>query len=622
MGDLPQFDDARGTASRVAGLAAAQKQYQYDYGIVPQLPLIDLKAGHPPGQTLTSIDMWPWLYQTLSHGLALVENLLAVLDKSANATTRATAAKLRLELGGLTTGSLSEIATAGVAGSIWKKIQALVEKALEVFLEEKGLFGTATSMQDYLDLFQTMPLPACTKYFRTGVSQATQDAYFAREPVQGNNPVVLERVKAGELTGTLPITDAQYQGVMGAGDDLATAISDGRLYWCNYRELAGLKDGTYPQAKFAYAPIALYAVPKAGADRALVAVCVQCAQTPGPAAPLIFPSDPAWPLARTIVRAANQMHHVELSHVPRTHVVMEAICIATWNTLSTRHPLHRLLVPHTIGTLAFDSQATGAMMDMKTGWFRVLLGSTHPTTMTTMNDAYFQRSFTDYALPNDLKNRGVDDTTALPYYPYRDDGLLLWNATYAWVQRYVQHYYQSAKDVQDDTELQAWVAMLTAPAKAADQGAQLKDFGDGKGQIQDVATLVDTITTIVWLATGGHAAIHYVLTNQGVFAPAAPMAGYAPGPIDPKTPADELTGLPPLQWAAYQLAINSFGSIRINRMGHYGFLHFHDLPINLALWDYQQALEAAETTIAQRNQSRPDPYPILLPSQVPLSIHI
>src|SRR6185503_2652526 len=65
-------------------------------------------------------------------------------------------------------------------------------------------------------------------------------------------------------------------------------------------------------------------------------------------------------------------------------------------------------------------------------------------------------------LPQTLAQRGVDDSSRLPDYPYRDDALLLWNAIHQWVKNYVNHYYASDAAVGADTELENWVTELVA----------------------------------------------------------------------------------------------------------------------------------------------------------------
>ena len=47
----------------------------------------------------------------------------------------------------------------------------------------------------------------------------------------------------------------------------------------------------------------------------------------------------------------------------------------------------------------------------------------------------------DGNLLNDLKNRGVDDTEALPNYHYRDDATLLWNTISKYVSTVINEFY-------------------------------------------------------------------------------------------------------------------------------------------------------------------------------------
>jgi hypothetical protein len=67
----------------------------------------------------------------------------------------------------------------------------------------------------------------------------------------------------------------------------------------------------------------------------------------------------------------------------------------------------------------------------------------------------------------------------------------------------------------------------------------------------------------------------------------------------------------------YQLS-----ALRMNRLGDYPLLHFLDTGVHPLLEAFRAELKAAEAVIAERDRARYLPYPHLLPSTIPASIHI
>ncbi len=103
------------------------------------------------------------------------------------------------------------------------------------------------------------------------------DSEFARLRVAGPNAVLIKQIAA--LPENFALSAARYAQVVN-GDDLATALAAGRIYLCDYAALNKLVPGSYQgQAKYAYRPLALFAVPPGGAS--LVPVAIQCGQDGG-----------------------------------------------------------------------------------------------------------------------------------------------------------------------------------------------------------------------------------------------------------------------------------------------------------------------------------------------------
>ncbi|MDJ0801084.1 MAG: lipoxygenase family protein [Calothrix sp. MO_167.B12] len=479
-------------------------------------------------------------------------------------------------------------------------------------LSEGHPTGHVKNIQEYNKLFPQIGTPEIAEDFQS-------DEAFAYTRIGGYNPVMIKRVN--QLGDRFPVTEAQYQEVMGSDDSLAAAGEEGRLYLADYGILEGAVNGTFPkEQKYIYAPLALFAVPK-GEDpgRLMRPVAIQCSQNPGDAPVLTPKSDKyAWLFAKTIVQIADANFHEAVTHLGRTHLFVGPFAIATRRQLLDNHPVSLLLRPHFEGTLAINNAAQSTLI-APNGGVDQLLSPTIDNARVLAAVGLQSYGFNEAMLPKQLQKRGVDDTTMLPVYPYRDDALLIWDAINQWVSDYLSIYYQTDEDVQNDTYLQAW-----AMEAGAYDGGRVPDFGEKDGRIQTLDYLIDAATLIIFTASAQHAAVNFPQKTMMSYAAAVPLAGYQPASLlkGEVSEQDYLNLLPPLEQAQRQLNLTYIlGSIYYNRLGYYPDNHFQNPSVIAALQKFQKNLQEAETIIHQRNQTRPK-YEYLLPSKIPQSINI
>lgn len=479
-------------------------------------------------------------------------------------------------------------------------------------LQEKAPSGRPQGLEDYEKLFAVLKLPEIAKTFQ-------DDAVFAYLRLAGANPVMIERMTATDRR--FPVTEEQYQSVMGSSDSLAAAMAAGRVYLADYGILDGALNGTYgphPQTqKYGYAPLAMFAVPVDG--KLLKPVAIQCGQNPAEHA-VITPSTgaAAWLIAKTVVNIADTNFHEAVSHFARTHLLVEPFVMATHRQLPADHPLFKLLVPHFQGTLAINDAAKGILV-APLGGVNGLLSSTIDQSRVLVVKGLQARGFNADMLPRRLQDRGVADA-ALPVYPYRDDGLLVWEALHDWVADYLGLYYHTDQDVKADAALQRWAAELVAF-----DGGRLQDFGeDGAGKVETLAYLIDAVTMVIFTGSAQHAAVNFPQNGIMSFAPAMPTAGYQPiKAIGPDTTeAEWLDLLLPLEQAQSQLnLLYLLGSVYFTRLGYYDEGHFTDAKVAEPLQKFQARLQEIDRLIDQRNTERPV-YEYLKPVNIPQSINI
>src|SRR5262249_13298986 len=153
-----------------------------------------------------------------------------------------------------------------------------------------------------------------------------------------------------------------------------------------------------------------------------------------------------WTRAMLASLCANQVHHTFVSHFPRTHFVMEAVAVATLRTLSAGHPLFWLLRTHIDGTLAFNETALSSFT-AQAGADRFLMAASLRTGQALMRKSL--DGWKNFDFPSDIAQRQVG-TARLPYYPYRDDAQLWWDAIGTFVSDVVDVAYANDPAVLND----------------------------------------------------------------------------------------------------------------------------------------------------------------------------
>jgi len=470
------------------------------------------------------------------------------------------------------------------------------------------------SLEDYNKLFEIIPLPQISSKFQ-------EDLTFAYMRLAGPNPVMLQQVSEGD--NTLGISDEQYQQIINASDSLTAAIKEGRLYIADYSQLKNMKDGNFPNVqKYIYAPLALFAVPPANKlSRSLVPIAIQCQ----PENPVFTPlSGNNWMVAKSIVQMADSNYHELVSHLGRTHLFIEPFVIATRRQLPKTHHLRILLEPHFEGTILINYGAHQKLIADQGGVDKLLASTIDSDRTVAVKGAQdYLHNFEAAMFPNILASRGVNNVNQLPEYPYRDDGLLIWNAVYKWVRSYLSSYYTNVQQIIEDVALQNWAKELVSQ-----QGGRLQNFGeDASGAIKTLDYLINAVTTIIFTASAQHAAVNFPQGELMTYAPAFPLAIYSSAPTSPDQQSDFIQYLPPLRQAKDQIKLTYLlGSVFYTRLGQYSNSYFNSQPqIKSALLTFQSELKGIEEEINQRNRlnaSRIIPYKFLLPSQIPQSINI
>lgn len=472
--------------------------------------------------------------------------------------------------------------------------------------------GRPDSLQDYANLFTALPLPWAAGGFQ-------EDATFAWMRVAGFNPLVIQKLTA--VDPDLAITDAQLCAVLGEGDSVQQALGEGRLYVADYKALAGVINGNFPDGpKYCFVPKALFALPRGSGPRQLEPVAIRCGQD-ARAYPLFTPADgEAWQRAKTTVEVADFNHHELFSHLGRTHLLIEPFVIATHRQLLDDHPVSLLLRPHFEGTLSINDAAQSTLIT-KGHQVDMLLGGTIDADRALAVQSLLgpDYDFNRGMLPKQLELRGVTDPGL--EYPYRDDALLVWGAIERWVRAYVGLHYASDADVAKDPSLRNWSAELVSQ-----NGGRVRGFGeDGQGKLTTVEYLVQALTMIVFTSSAQHAAVNFAQAGLMTFTPLAPGAAYRAAPLSVADAAlnPSLDQYPPLDMAAEQLEfLTLLGSVYDTRLGDYRPLWFRGLEVIEPLRRFKQELEQIGQTIEQRNKGRYGPYPYLEPKNIPQSINI
>lgn len=627
---LPQDDhDAPG---RDRALEAARDEYRYTYA-KPNIRGLAMVQALPRSASPSPA----WIEQIVEITLALARNTQKEADEEGSAGLRP---------------SLADIASTVRSGGM----KAVLTEVAEI-LASGTRRGPVSRLDDIGRLFQEWRPPA-------EAFELFLDSGFARARVAGPNPAWIRQVDPSiGLPDDLGVTSDHYRAAVGSDDAFEAARSEGRLFLAEYRPLLELHrgcvpvpkaleldyakdpaawDAAYAEREAAYArgahpkllvaPLALFAVPKGGRELVPVAIQLYPNGHRGRTYPVFTPRDGMdWLAAKAAVHAADGTVHETVAHLGRTHLVQEAFELALHNCLSSRHPLHRLLAPHFEGT-AFINELADASLVNPGGSVDQLLLPTAGGCIQLTGRAVSEFDFNDAMFPRDLELRGVSDRDVLPSYPYRDDGLLVWQAIERWVRGFIEHYYTGDADVVADVELQAFVRQVgqrdARDAAGRTVGGGIENVGEGGPRVETRAYLVQMITQIIWNGSGQHAAVNFPQGHGMSYAAHYPLAlmGEAFGDA-PKGEADYLRLLPWHESAQMQVFIlKLLSSVYHTRLGHYarsglpggwfGSPVVHDLERAL-----HQDLERVETEIDARNASRPA-YRFLRPSEIPQSINI
>ncbi|RLN07160.1 lipoxygenase 2.3, chloroplastic-like [Panicum miliaceum] len=241
-----------------------------------------------------------------------------------------------------------------------------------------------------------------------------------------------------------------------------------------------------------------------------------------------------WKLAKAHVLTHDTGYHQLVSHWLRTHCCVEPYIIAANRQLSRLHPVYRLLHPHFRYTMEINALARESLINADGIIEQAFWPGKYSVELSSV--AYGATwQFDTEALPNDLVKRGLavrrDDgelELTIKDYPYAHDGLMVWDSIKQWAADYVGVYYKSDEAVAADPELQAFWEEVRTVGHADKKDEPWWPVLDTR------ASLVETLTTIMWVTSGHHSAVNFGQYHFGGYFPNRPTTIRKNMPVEEK----------------------------------------------------------------------------------------
>uniref|UniRef100_A0A669BG93 Arachidonate 12-lipoxygenase n=1 Tax=Oreochromis niloticus TaxID=8128 RepID=A0A669BG93_ORENI len=291
---------------------------------------------------------------------------------------------------------------------------------LELSLKKLTIrFGKSwDDLEDFKRIFWKLKSPIaeyCMKHWK-------EDWFFGYQCLNGSNPRMIQRCK--KLPENFPVTADMVQSSMADRTNLDKELKAGNIYLLDYAIMDGIPSNTIKgNPQYIAAPICLlYQHP----DEGLIPIAIQLEQTPGRDTPIFLPKDPplAWLLAKMWVRHSEFQVFQLLSHLLRTHLVVEVFCVATLRQLPAVHPIYKLLAPHQRYTLEINCRGRTQLISAN-GIFKRVVSTGGDGLLILAQREYKVLTYRSIQPLYDFRDRGVSQ---LPNYFYKDHSLMLWEA--------------------------------------------------------------------------------------------------------------------------------------------------------------------------------------------------
>ncbi|XP_021566251.1 arachidonate 5-lipoxygenase isoform X3 [Carlito syrichta] len=459
-------------------------------------------------------------------------------------------------------------------------------KAMENLFINRFMHMFQSSWSDFAD-FEKIFVKISNTISERVMNHWQEDLMFGYQFLNGCNPVLIRRCT--ELPEKLPVTTEMVDCSLERQLSLEQEVQQGNIFIVDFELLDGIDaNKTDPcTLQFLAAPICL--LYKNLANK-IVPIAIQLSQIPGDENPIFLPSDAKydWLLAKIWVRSSDFHVHQTITHLLRTHLVSEVFGIAMYRQLPAVHPIFKLLVAHVRFTIAINTKAR-------------------------------EQLICEYGLFD--KARGMDSTEDIPYYFYRDDGLLVWEAIKKFTAEVVGIYYESDQVVMEDQELQDFVKDVYVYGM---RGRKASGFPKS---IKSREKLSEYLTVVIFTASAQHAAVNFGQYDWCSWIPNAPPTMRAPPPTAKGVVTIEqiVDTLPDRGRSCWHLgAVWALSQFQENELflGMYPEEHFIEKPVKEAMARFRKDLEAIVSVIAERNKNKKLPYYYLSPDRIPNSVAI